>query len=173
MLLLVTGVPTFSFWFILLVVLPQSFVIPLFVATAGAIFTAAFFALIIVDSAKDFLRRLRSIQGRRITKCLICDEALPETKPRGFLIVHSPHYRTVHPEAWAWNLKMRKRWFAAQAVLIVYWVGWIAVTVYEFSNGNYLLSVLTFVPGIFSMVLLDGIRKRKLKHFREEWARKI
>jgi len=166
-LLLVMGVPAFSFWPLVGLVFGPSFIVPLWAASIDLALLLGTMGVLIVHLEREVRGDVRRVQNFRLVKCSICDEALPEASLRQFARIQGPHYQAVHPEMWRWNRRWRKAFIGGWTVLLVYFVG---ATVYAFSHGNPLLLVLTLLPPAMLPVFLMSLFSRmKRKQFRREW----
>jgi hypothetical protein len=165
-LLLVTGVPAFSFWPLVGLFLGPGFIVPLFAATAWLALTLVFLGTIIVYLARGLKRDVRRVGGfwrTRISNCSICGETLPEASLWKFRPSNGAHYESVHPEFWRWNRKWRKIWI----VSIVPVFALLGGTIYLSNNGNYVEAIITLALEIALVFLVLRIPESRVRQFRK------
>jgi len=117
---------------------------------------------------EDFKRGKVRFDKVRVSKCAICGEVLPEVSVREVRRGHGPHYESVHPGEWRWDLKWGRG-------LTVVFTGFSFVL---FGFSTYLLVIGSFVESailyLFCLVsLFSAIRIRKviLWQFRKAWKK--
>jgi len=169
LLLLVTGVPAFSFWPLVGLFLGPGFVVPLFAATAWLALTLVFLGTVIAYLARGLkwdARRVGVFWRTGISNCSICDEELPGSSLRMFRRSHNPHYESVHPEFWRWNRKWRKTWILAIFPVFALLGG----TIYLLNNGNYVEAIITLALEITLVFLVLRIPELRVRHYRKKWT---
>jgi len=137
--------------------------------TTGFAFSLVAFVLIgSVGLGKKGLRDIRKVINQRVVKCPICNEPLPEAPLRQARRLHSFHYQTVHPDAWSWDQKWRRKLFLGTIVLCIL----LAVSgAYMVLTGNHLGFALIALP-IITVLTFTSLLSLKLRQFRKEWTSK-
>ncbi len=114
----------------------------------------------------DFRRGKVRFDKVRVSKCAICDEVLPEVGVREVRRAHGPHYESVHPDEWRWDLKWGRG-------LTIVFTGFSFVL---FGFATYLLVIGSFVESVIlypfcfvSLFSAIGVRKVILWQFRKAW----
>ena len=96
------------------------------------------------------------------TSCIICDEPLPKASLRHVKQVQGPHYQTIHPDFWRWEVKSRK-------VFLTAFLTPFAVTFYELAIANSLLAILPSALSVILALVWNRLEKRKVRSFRSQW----
>ena len=164
--LLISGIIPVVFlpvWFVLGTISPYLafalFILPILV----------FLPLFTFASTKRWLRRTRQQFEKLLpTSCVICGEPLPKAALRQARRVQGPHYETIHPEAWRWSEKWRRK--VLPVVLSTLFV--IAtIATYGLIIHDYLLFIVGTALAWISILGMNRFQERKLKSFKTQWKR--
>jgi len=113
------------------------------------------------------LRRARQQFEKAVpTNCPVCGEPLPTAPLRQARRVQGPHYETVHPEAWRWSEKWRRRVLPA-VLSTVFVIATIAT--YGLIIRDYLLFIVGITLAWISFLGMSWFQKRKLRSFKTQW----
>ena len=163
--MLATGIPPLAFIVALFVLgsIPQD-VAPYLTIVLVLVPVSVFLPLSAFVWFRYSVRTGRERFQKAIPKsCIICGEPLPKAPLRRVRQVQGPHYQTVHPDFWRWEVKSRKAFLTA-------FLAPFPVTFYELALANSLLAVLPTALSVILALTWNLLEKRKVRSFRSQWG---
>ena len=168
--MLLTGLPFVGLLALLFIVREIPGVLGVLYGAVSGTLGFSFSVILAYALVKQLRNDFRWVKGSmKVSRCAICDEGLPEVGVREVRRAHGPHYESVHPDEWRWDLK----WGRGLTVVFT------SLSVVLFGFATYLLMIGSFaesaIPYSLCFVFLfSAIRIRKviLGQFRKAWKQR-